>query len=175
LRAGLAVVNADHALAVVVVLLYRRFRNLGSRVRCALNRRVPADCLLGNSRRNVGAKFHSQTMDVISHYLDSIAISLGREYGWVGDPAPISIDLRTLWPWTLIPKVVKVYVLITQALQSGIMQRKRLGFHFLCRGMLAHEAPAAPAKNRLALQAVIFCAGALQRHARQQRDQQSCD
>src|ERR1022692_4446480 len=79
LRSGLAVVNADHALAVVVVLLYGRFRNLRSRVRCALNGRVPADRLLRNTRRDINSELHPQAMDVVSDHLDAIAIPLGRE------------------------------------------------------------------------------------------------
>ena len=110
-------------------------------------------------------------MDVVSHYLDSIGVALWREYRWVRYPAAIGVDVRTLWSRTLIPKVVKVNVLVPDFLQSGIVQSERLSFHFVSRRKLAEKAPATPAENRRALETVIFCAGAVQAHACQHRDQ----
>src|SRR5581483_5023968 len=123
---------------------------------------------------NVNSKLHSETMNEVSHDLDAVVISLRREYRWVCDPAAISIDVRTLRPRTLIPKVVEVHVLVAEFLQPGIVQGKRLGFHFVRGGKLADETPATPTKNRSTLETVIFCVGGVQGSARQQGDHHSC-
>src|SRR6266536_2604199 len=103
--------------------------SVGSRVRCALNRRVPADCLLGNTGGNIDPELHPETVHVVSDDLYAIGISLGWESRRVCDPAAIRVHIRTLRSRTLIPKVVEVHISVAQCLQSGIMQGERLSFH----------------------------------------------
>ena len=94
---------------------------------------------------------------------------------WAGNldgsshPAAIRVDVGTLTARTLVPKVVKVYVFVTDFLQAGLLQCARLGFDLRCRGMLAEEAPTTPAENGCALETIILCLGVLQADYRELR------
>src|SRR6185437_4788587 len=171
LRSGLAVINANHTFAVVIPLRYRGFRNLSSRIGCAFNRRIFADCLLGNTRRHIYPELQPQAVDLVSDGFYTVSIAVGREWRWICHPAAIFIDVGTLRARALVPEIVEIYVFITHLLQAGFMQRTCLSFKLICRGTLAKKAPATPAENGRALEAVILCLGVLRSaYAGQQPD-----
>src|SRR5262249_36184299 len=176
LRSGLAVVDADHALAVVVFLRMRWHRNLVNRIARTFNRGFFAYCLLRNTRRHVDSELHPEAVKVVSDYLDAVGISLRWESQWVCHPAAIRVDVGTLRPRTLVPKIIDVYVVVPEFLQAGVPHCTRLSFDIRCRGILPDEAPATPAENGCALETMTPCRGILlpfrSASARQQCDDQ---
>src|SRR6185312_735025 len=143
LRTGPGVVDADHALAVIVLLAGRRGDVVGV-VAGALNGGVLSHRLLGDARRDVQAEQQAVVMYVVGYHLDTVDRPIVRKLGGVGDPAAVLIYVWALAARALVPEIIDVNVLESDRGQAAVLHRVRLCLDLGGRRVVPDEAPAAP-------------------------------
>ena len=149
LGAGLGVVDAHHAAAVVVVLPGRGGDAVGG-VLGAQDRGVPGHGLLGDAGRHVDAELQSEVVHVARDRRDAaLAVRAGREPVGAHDPPAELVDVRALLARALVPEVVLVDVPVAEPLQAAVVHRA--GGRLDDGGVVGvpEEAPAAPAQHGL--------------------------
>src|SRR5581483_3924397 len=147
LRARPGVVDADHALAVVV-LLRCRGGDVGGVVRGALDGRVAQHRLVRDAGRDVQAELQALGVHVVGDHVDAVGGAAGRELRRVGDPPAVPVHVRPLAARADVPEVVEVDVAEPDPVQAAGDQRVGLRLDLRGGGRLADEAPTAPAQRR---------------------------
>ena len=146
LGARLAVVDALHAAAVVVVLA-GPVSDLGGGVRGALDRGVLRYRLVRDARRHVQTELQPQGVHVVGDHLDAVLGSAGRELGGVNNPPAVLVHVGTLTARALVPEVVHVHVQVTGLGQAAFLHCERLRLDVGRGRIVPDEAPAAPAQR----------------------------